>query len=214
MQSVPRPFTISNAHSMLISRPLRAAAIALVVGSVLSACRRPVPPGAIPVADTTTTATVFTPPSDSGANAANRDASLADETARAEAERRNALLAPVYFEFDQADLSDQTRAALEQKAALLRESSAISMRIAGHTDSRGSDEYNLALGQRRGAVVKRYLMERGIAESRLEVVSFGEERPAADGDDEAARSQSRRAEFEITSGGTPTQPSSPSQASP
>ncbi|MBW3551024.1 MAG: OmpA family protein, partial [Proteobacteria bacterium] len=63
------------------------------------------------------------------------------------------------------------------------------------------DEYNLALGQRRGATVKRYLMERGVAGGRLEVVSYGEERPAAEGDDESAYSQNRRAEFEITAGG-------------
>jgi peptidoglycan-associated lipoprotein len=96
----------------------------------------------------------------------------------------------------------------------MRQNAAIALRIAGHTDARGSDEYNLALGQRRAAIVKRHLMERGIAGARLEVVSFGEERLAAEGDDESARSQNRRAEFEITSGSTAAQTSSPSQSSP
>lgn len=205
---------------MLTSRPLRVAALGIVVGSALAACRRPIPPGATPVADSASTAGVGSTSgasdtsSDTSSTPASTAPSLDDEGARAAAELRNALLAPVYFEFDQADLSDQTRAALEQKAALLRQNSEVSLRIAGHTDGRGSDEYNLALGQRRGAIVKRYLMERGVAEARMEVVSYGEERPSAEGDDEAARSQNRRAEFEITAGDNFSQPRSQSQTSP
>ena len=194
---------------MLNSRPLRVVVLGLVAGTVLAACRRPIPPGATPVSDTTTTAAT-TRPTDPAPAPTNGGTSAEDERARAAAAMRNTLLAPVYFEFDQADLSDQTRADLEQKATLLTQNGGISMRIAGHTDSRGSDEYNLALGQRRGATVKRYLMERGIAASRLEVVSYGEERPAAAGEDDAAFSQNRRAEFEITSGATLSQnPTSP-----
>ena len=73
--------------------------------------------------------------------------------------------------------------------------------IDGHTDERGSDEYNLALGQRRAATVKRYLIDHGIADARIETISYGEERPVAQGNDESAWSQNRRAEFEITAGG-------------
>ncbi len=73
--------------------------------------------------------------------------------------------------------------------------------LSGHTDERGSDEYNLALGQRRAAAVKAYLVQHGIAESRIETVSYGEERPIAQGSDESAFAQNRRAEFEITAGG-------------
>lgn len=202
---------------MLNSRPLRVVALGIVVGSALAACRRPIPPGATPVADSSLTmggVGSTSGASDTSSAPVSTAPSLDDEGARAAAELRNALLAPVYFEFDQADLSDQTRAALEQKAALLRQNSQVSLRIAGHTDSRGSDEYNLALGQRRGAIVKRYLMERGVAGARLEVVSYGEERPSADSDDDAARSQNRRAEFEITVGDNFSQPSSQSRTSP
>ncbi len=149
-----------------------------------------------------------------GGASADTTPSLDDEGARATAELRNALLAPVYFEFDQADLSEQTRAALVQKSVLLRQYPTVVVRIAGHTDSRGSDEYNLALGQRRAAIVKRFLIDRGIAASRIELVSYGEERPAAEGDDEAARSQNRRAEFEISSGADFSQPSSQTPTSP
>jgi peptidoglycan-associated lipoprotein len=75
------------------------------------------------------------------------------------------------------------------------------IRIAGHTDERGSDEYNLALGQRRAAAVKAYLVQHGIADARIATVSYGEEHPIAQGSDESAYSQNRRAEFDITSGG-------------
>jgi peptidoglycan-associated lipoprotein len=204
---------------MPISRPLRAAVLCLAVGGALAACRRPIRPGATTAASDTTSAVDATAGAGSASDSAGSGgggttAPLDDEAVRREAELRNALLAPVYFEFDQADLSDQTRADLEQKAALLRQNAGIAVRIAGHTDARGSDEYNLALGQRRAGIVKRHLMERGIAGARLEIVSFGEERPAAEGDDESARSQNRRAEFEITRGATAAQTSSPSQTSP
>jgi peptidoglycan-associated lipoprotein len=75
--------------------------------------------------------------------------------------------------------------------------------VAGNTDNRGSDEYNLALGQRRAAEVKRYLIARGIDASRIDVVSFGEERPAASGDNEDAWAKNRRDEFEIIAGANP-----------
>lgn len=188
---------------MLNSRTFRVVALGLLAGTVLAACRRPVPPGATPVADTATVTAAQ--PSDANTAPASTGLSAEEERARAAAAMRNTLLAPVYFEFDQDDLSGQTRADLEQKATLLQQNANIALRIAGHTDSRGSDEYNLALGQRRGATVKRYLMERGVAGGRLEVVSYGEERPAAEGDEESAYSQNRRAEFEITAGATLSQ---------
>ena len=75
------------------------------------------------------------------------------------------------------------------------------IRIAGHADDRGSDEYNLALGNRRAAAAKRYLESKGIDGSRIEVVSYGEERPLNPGTDEAAYAQNRRDEFEVTAGG-------------
>ena len=73
--------------------------------------------------------------------------------------------------------------------------------ISGHADERGSDEYNLALGNRRAAAAKRYLQNKGIDGSRLDVVSYGEERPLNPGHDEAAYAQNRRDEFQVTAGG-------------
>jgi len=127
---------------------------------------------------------------------------LANENASAEQTAlRNALTAIVYFDFDQSDLRDDARAALDAKIPVLTANSGVTVRISGHTDERGSSEYNLALAQRRAATAKRYLVEHGIAENRIETVSFGEERPVAQGSDESAWAQNRRDEFEITGGG-------------
>lgn len=133
----------------------------------------------------------------------------ADDAARAAAEAaaagaasaRTALLAMVHFDYDQSELRPEDRALLDAKVPILQANSGVAIRVAGHTDERGSDEYNLALGQRRAAAVKAYLVQHGIPETRIETVSYGEERPIAQGSDESAFSQNRRAEFEITAGG-------------
>jgi peptidoglycan-associated lipoprotein len=114
---------------------------------------------------------------------------------------RSMLEAAVRFEYDASELTGEGRMALDAKLPILRTNTALRIRIAGHTDSRGSDEYNLALGLRRASSARKYLADRGIAVGRIDVVSFGEERPAASGDDEGAWAQNRRADFEILSGG-------------
>ena len=114
---------------------------------------------------------------------------------------RSALTAPIYFEYDSDAIGEAGRSALDQKLTILQANTGVRLRIAGHADERGSDEYNLALGQRRAAAAKRYLTQRGIPEAQIEIISFGEERPAATGGDESAWSQNRRDEFEITAGG-------------
>ena len=133
------------------------------------------------------------------AERARRD-SIAAENARMEG-LRSTMMAMIYFDFDRSDLTDQSRSTLDQKVPILRANPNLMIRIAGHTDERGSDQYNQALGQRRAAAAKRYLTGRGIAENRIDIVSFGEERPVAMGTDEGSYSQNRRAEFEITAGG-------------
>jgi peptidoglycan-associated lipoprotein len=129
--------------------------------------------------------------------------SRADEAARerALAATKAALAAPVYFDLDSEELSGDARATLDAKLPILRANAPLRLRIAGHADERGSDEYNLALGQRRAAAVKRYLTDQGIDGARIDIVSFGEERPAVTGENEEAWRMNRRAEFEITAGG-------------
>jgi peptidoglycan-associated lipoprotein len=120
---------------------------------------------------------------------------------RTMADARTTLTNPVMFEFDRSDLTADDISRLDAKIPLLNANPALRLRVAGHTDSRGSDEYNMALGQRRAASAKRYLTQHGIDQGRVETVSFGEERPAATGTDESSMAQNRRAEFEIIAGG-------------
>jgi peptidoglycan-associated lipoprotein len=111
-----------------------------------------------------------------------------------------ALTATIYFDYDRSDITDDARTKLDLKVPVLTQNTGVRIRIAGHTDSRGSDEYNLALGQRRAAAAKRYLTDRGIDGSRIEIVSFGEERPTCTDESEDCWSRNRRDEFEITGG--------------
>ena len=106
----------------------------------------------------------------------------------------------VYFDTDSDALNDDSKAALTDNVAILQEHPDVKVQVQGHTDERGTTDYNLALGDRRANAVKDYLVESGIGPSRLTVVSYGEELPAATGGDERAWSQNRRAEFVVTWG--------------
>ncbi len=108
------------------------------------------------------------------------------------------LALPLLFETDRSDLTAEARARLDQKVELLRAHPRLAVQIEGHCDERGSDEYNLALGNRRALTVRRYALERGIAAERLSVISYGEERPVERGANEAAWARNRRAEFRVT----------------
>ncbi|MCP4808305.1 MAG: peptidoglycan-associated lipoprotein Pal [Proteobacteria bacterium] len=106
----------------------------------------------------------------------------------------------VYFDFDAAELSPESRAALDANVALLQKHTGIKVQIQGHADERGATEYNLALGDRRANAVKDYMATAGVGPSRLTVISYGEEAPLADASNERAWSQNRRAEFVVTWG--------------
>ncbi len=101
----------------------------------------------------------------------------------------------VYFDFDSFAIKDDYKPVLEGHAKVLSRESARRMVIEGHTDERGGREYNLALGQKRAESVLRSMALLGVPERQLEAVSFGEERPAATGADEAAWAKNRRAEL-------------------
>lgn len=129
-------------------------------------------------------------------------ARVAEEAARRDSEMlRSVVSTAIGFDFDKSDLRDDARANLDAKIPILLANANVTIRVAGHADERGSSEYNLALGQRRAAAAKRYLVERGVAESRIETTSFGEERPVCTDSNEGCWSQNRRDEFEITAGG-------------
>ncbi len=98
----------------------------------------------------------------------------------------------VYFDYDSNVVKDEFRPLLQAHAKYLVDTRGAQVRIEGNTDERGSREYNLALGQRRAEAVKKVLTVLGVPESRIETVSFGEERPKNPGHDEAAWAQNRR----------------------
>ncbi len=217
-----RPASPPTVRMTTFSPPPRVALLLVLALAGAAACRRaPRPAGApSPTSDAGDPARL-----DSSARARARDsldaaqraralrdsAALADaqRTARAgqgardsgAASRRSVLLAPVYFDYDQSELRDDARAALEAKLAVLTRYRALRVRVAGHTDDRGADEYNLALGGRRAAAVKRYFAERGVDADRVDVVSFGKERPTCEAEDESCWGRNRRAEFAVVRGG-------------
>ena len=101
----------------------------------------------------------------------------------------------VYFDFDSAEIRPEDKELLAAHAEFLAANPEVSVVLEGHTDERGSREYNLALGERRAKAVQQLLTLQGAARDQVEVVSFGEERPAAAGHDESAWAQNRRVEL-------------------
>ena len=130
------------------------------------------------------------------AAAAAAVASAADDAASVEVSIDTAvnLESVFYFEYDQSSLTSAARAALDAQASALRDT-ADSVRLEGHADERGSREYNLALGKRRAKAVADYLAIQGVSRSRVEVVSYGEERPISLRSDDSAYSLNRRVEL-------------------
>jgi len=130
-----------------------------------------------------------------------READSLAALARAGEEVRSTLAAMIHFDLDKSNIRSDDMGTLDQKVAILQANPELRIRIGGHCDERGSDEYNLALGNRRAQSAKQYLVSHGIDASRIETQSWGEEKPLVDGHDESAWSQNRRDEFEIISGG-------------
>ncbi len=108
------------------------------------------------------------------------------------------LLGTVYFDFDRYDLRPEARDRLQKNADFLREHAEFLVRIEGHCDERGTNEYNLALGQRRADAARDYLVALGIERARLETVSYGEEMPVCTEHAEPCWGRNRRAQFVIT----------------
>jgi peptidoglycan-associated lipoprotein len=106
----------------------------------------------------------------------------------------------VFFEYDRSEIRADGKQVLDAKVAILNRRPEIRLRIDGHADERGSAEYNLALGLRRAEAVRLYLSNFGINPSRLEVATYGEERPLANSSGESAFARNRRAESHILGG--------------
>ena len=105
-----------------------------------------------------------------------------------------ALAHVIYFDFDQATIKAEFRTALNGHAAYLSQNPSAKIVLEGHADERGTREYNIALGERRGNAVSRYLVVQGVSIASIEVVSFGEERPVNSGSDSSSLAENRRVE--------------------
>jgi len=103
----------------------------------------------------------------------------------------------IHFDFDQYVLTDEAKAILVSNAALLAAAPGVNIQIEGHCDERGSDEYNLALGEKRALATKSYLVSLGVADSQMSVISYGEEMPLDPAGTPEAWAMNRRAEFKI-----------------
>ena len=138
-------------------------------------------------------------PGDNGGTGAD------SETRRTEVatgQMRDLLLAltRVHFAFDSSDLTSDARDALAEAAQSLQELSDVELYVDGHTDEAGTTEYNMSLGERRSSAVVNYLSSLGVAKSRLHIVSFGEEKPLADGAGEMANAKNRRVDYRLLKG--------------
>ncbi len=153
-------------------------------------------PEAKPVAAVTVPVTVQPPP-------AQADLEAKDRT-RVDVEvdemNRTGYLKDAYFDYNEYEIRQDQRDALEKNAAWLKGHPTVTISVAGHCDERGTAQYNMALGQQRAQAVRDYLVQLGIDASRIQIISYGNERPFAVGHDESAWAQNRRDHFLVTAG--------------
>ena len=107
-------------------------------------------------------------------------------------------LQTVFFAFDSSTLDQQAKDTMNSNAEFLKANTQVDIQVEGHCDERGGRQYNLALGERRAKAVRDYLVALGVESKRLSTISYGSERPKAEGSDESAWSQNRRANFVVT----------------
>lgn len=138
---------------------------------------------------------------DAEREARQREADAMAASARTTEDVRNRVVVMIHFDYDKSNIRSDDAGTLDEKVAILQANPNLRIRVHGHCDERGSDEYNLALGNRRAQSAKQYLVSHGIEAGRIDTQSWGEERPLVDGHDESAWSQNRRDEFEIIGGG-------------
>jgi peptidoglycan-associated lipoprotein len=174
-------------------------AISMGLTLAVTACHKNPPPGTAPQANTsTTTAPPPAPPAPPPAPPKDVDDGAGID---AQVARRVASIAErIHFDYNVSDIKPDDVTRLDAKAALLKQFPLLKIRITGHADERGSDQYNIALGMRRAAAAKEYLVKVGIDGSRVETASLGREVPIDAGHDEPAWAQNRRDEFDIIAG--------------
>jgi peptidoglycan-associated lipoprotein len=170
---------------------MRASSIVVLLAGVvmLAGCKTP------PVA---TTAPAQTPADTTNPAAYQSSTNQAGQAMTAEQMAKQALAQVgmvVYFDYDSSDLKPESAAVVTAHARYLSTNSSLKVRLEGNTDERGSREYNIGLGERRAQSVRKTLMLQGVADGQITTLSYGEERPAVSGNDEAAYAKNRRVEF-------------------
>lgn len=172
-------------------RVMQLVAVSLAV-LVLAGC--PKKPEIKPDADAST-------PSSGGANTSGASNSSAqsgselDQRIAAQLQQLKQKGLIIYFDYDKSDIKSEYVGILADNAKFLNQNVNYKVRLEGHTDERGSREYNIGLGERRAQAVRRALLLQGVNEAQITTISYGEERPAADGHDEEAYAKNRRVEM-------------------
>ena len=177
-------------------------ALALLV-LVLPACAKKKPKASpdleAPTVTTPSTSTVDVEPRDTAEPVDKTEDPLSGDLAAVnEYLVSNGLLGDVYFDFDRSDLREDARGRLSRNSEWLRAHPEFEVTIEGHCDERGTNEYNLALGERRASAARDYLGSLGVTGSRLRTLSYGEERPRCGDSSESCWSRNRRAHFVVT----------------
>lgn len=178
-------------------------ALALAIAFPLAACARRQPPPAQPAVDVEAERRAREE-AEARRRAEEEARRRAEEEARRRAERERVLgmiAERIHFDFDKSDIRPDMEPILQRKIEVLRRYPGIKIQIEGHCDERGSNEYNLALGQRRAESAKRFLTSYGLDAARFTTISYGEERPVDPGHNEDAWAKNRRAEFPLTDHG-------------
>ena len=166
----------------------------LLVVASLAACGSSVKLDDVPVEDRTGGAAGQAGQGGAGSGVDPRGVSGV-EVPSMDSQQPEAMARVVYFDYDSFEVRGEYAATLEANARYLKANSSRKIALEGHTDERGGREYNLALGQKRAEAVRRSLSLMGVSESQMEPVSFGEEKPAALGMDEASYAKNRRVEL-------------------
>jgi peptidoglycan-associated lipoprotein len=179
----------------MMNRMFRGLSLALALTLVLAGCSS-VKLDDVPVEDKSASSTAGQPGAGGAAAATeSRVAPVAADSAAGTAAGPANVARILYFDYDSYVIKPEFQSLIEGHARFLKANSGRRVAIEGHTDERGGREYNLALGQRRSEAVRRALALLGVPDSQMEAVSFGKEKPAAPGSDEAAWSRNRRAEL-------------------
>ena len=178
---------------MRLMHAVKVVTVAVVLASGLTACQKPkqTKPDEGGAAATSPGGGVSTTGVDGSTGTAGSDTLTAQQQALADLKTKSV----VYFEYDSSEIRSEYLPVVAAHAAYLLKYPNAKVRLEGHTDERGSREYNIGLGERRAQAVRRALQLQGATELQIATVSYGEERPAVAGSDESAYSQNRRVEI-------------------